>query len=118
MQENIAAVIEAPVLPGASEPGLWSSRLSRREYLWGKIDDHLALFRGTVRMVDCRYVVNHFCSYWAWGSRPPFFDDVDEVSSGGLYTRMDVRDGDRVEAKWVFRASPRFCSLCSYFNEK
>ncbi len=118
VQEKIATVFEAPGKSGASELRKGTPGLSRHEHLLDMIDDHLALFRGTVRMVDCRYVVNHFCSYWSWSSRPLFFDYVDEVFSPGQYTRIDIREGDRVEAKWVFRASSRYCSLCSFFKEK
>ena len=117
-QKKVAAANRTPATSGASEPGMMPLGLSRREYLLEKIDDHIALKRGTSKMVECRYVVNHYCSYWTWSSRPLFFDDVDECFSPGMYTRMGIREGERVEEKWVFRASPRYCSLCSFFKEK
>ena len=116
-QEDVAAKIDSPIESEASESEVSPPGLSRREYLMKKIIDHIDLYRGALKMVECRYNVNKHCVYWTWIRRPSFFDDVDECFGPNMYARMDIRVDDKDENMWVFRASPWYCGHCSSFTK-
>lgn len=117
-QEDVAARTYTPTESKNTEMEDMTMRLSRHEFLVKKIDDHIALYRGTVKMVGCMYNINNHCTYWTWSRRPPFFDHVDECFDSDLYSEMDIQVGDKIMKQWIFRASPWYCRYCSSFKKK
>lgn len=115
---KVAANTDTPSESEHNESEVLPKGLSRREFLVKRIEDSITVHRGGLKMGGCMHNMNSYCTYWLWSSRPPFFDHVDECFGSDQYARKDIQVGDKIEKKWVFRASPWYCGYCSSFKKK
>lgn len=84
-----------------------------------KIDDQLQQERGAVMMKSCYYVDDAlYCLYWNFEKKPAYFKTEEELfgsPSTSLYKRKKIIFGGKMSSRWVYRASPWFCSKCTAY---
>lgn len=81
-----------------------------------ELDHRLSMDRGTTMMMSCLYKDREgHCVYWNWKEKPGFFKIVDDIAWIGLYVKKNISSEEEINEKWVFQASPWFCSKCTAY---
>ncbi|UCD45990.1 MAG: hypothetical protein JSV27_05755 [Candidatus Bathyarchaeota archaeon] len=90
--------------------------LRKRNELMTQLDYSLSINRGSTMMTSCHHRDREgHCIYWTWKEKPGFFKIVDDLDMNYLYVKKKISSKGVMTEKWVFSASPWFCSNCTVY---
>ena len=90
--------------------------LKKRMELTTQLDYMLSINRGGMMMTSCPHRDREgHCVYWNWEDKPGFFDIVDDLDESHLYVKKKISSEGGMTEKWVFWASPWYCSNCTVY---
>jgi hypothetical protein len=90
--------------------------LRKRTELTTQLDYRLSIERGGIMMTSCPHRDREgHCVYWNWEDKPGFFEIADDLDMSHLYVKKKISSEGGMTEKWVFWASPWYCSNCTVY---